>query len=250
MKKLILFGLLVVVLSSCYPIVQVRESVYVTVEPTATAYPTYTPYPTQTLIPTPTKTPRFDTFEDMIDYLESGAGKVTTAVRDVASPPDLIYLDQAGKTMKRNGFAYYDRWIDTTTDDHIYAYRYLSVGVFVTFWSDDDDALDRVTIIFLFDDTPQTRLNYAERGILALKNILPQSALNEVIRLNAEYNVSSHRDLEEYIKGTQYYVRFSRDSSLETCADGYICSVDVFPSITYTGTYRFIEYRIDLWLTG
>jgi len=110
--------------------------------------------------------------------------------------------------------------------------------------------LDRVTIIFLFDDTPQTRLNYAERGILALKNILPQSALNEVIRLNAEYNVSSHRDLEEYIKGTQYYVRFSRDSSLETCADGYICSVDVFPSITYTGTYRFIEYRIDLWLTG
>jgi len=36
MKKLILFGLLVVVLSSCYPIVQVRESVYVTVEPMAT----------------------------------------------------------------------------------------------------------------------------------------------------------------------------------------------------------------------
>ena len=203
--------------------------------PTATPYPTYTPYPTQTAIPTLRPTPTM---------------RPATPTPLPIPTQQPILLAEARATLRDNGFDYEDQYIDTTTSDTetYYAYRYLSVGVFIVLWTTDGTTLSEVQIYFLFDEDARTRLEYANRGIMALHGILPDGPLTALVDINATYNASPYVDLNEGIRGTPYVAHFYRWDDTETCPAQYSwCYLWAFPTISYSGTAMFSFYMIDIY---
>ena len=203
--------------------------------PTQTPYPTYTPYPTQRAIPT---------------ARQFSITPVRTPVPIRTQQP--IFIDEARDTLEDNGFVYFDQYTDTTLSETVtqYAYRYLSVGVFVILWSNDNNTLSYASILFLFDDDRRTRLEYATRGIEALRGIIADGPLAELADLNATFNASPRGRVDRSISGTPYLVAFSKYDDTLTCPAEYsYCHLATFPSITYTGEATFSYYRIDLWIT-
>jgi len=202
--------------------------------PTATPYPTYTPYPTQTPIPTLRPTPTI---------------RPATPTSEPIPTPVPILLAEARATLRDNGFDYSDQWIDTTTSETTtyYAYRYLSVGIFITLWTIDGTTLSGIHIMFLFDEDARTRLEYANRGIMALRGILPDDPLTALVELNAAHNASPYEDHLEDIHGTPYVARFYKWDDTETCPPQYSsCYLLAFPSISYSGTAMFSFYMIEV----
>jgi hypothetical protein len=202
-------------------------SAQATQAPTLTPYPTYTPYPTQTSIPAPRPTP-------------------TVKAAPTLQP---ILLAEARDTLRDNGFGYSDQWIDDTTSDTVtyYAYRYLSVGIYITLWTADGTTLSEIHVMFPFDDNDRTRLEYANRGIMALRGIIPDGMLSALADLNTAYNASPYEDVSQDITGTPYVAHFYRWDYTETCPAEYSwCYLSAYPAITYSGTAMFSFYMIDI----
>ena len=175
-----------------------------------------------------------------------------TARPPVPTPAPML-MEEARAILKTHGWAYYDHYTTPSMDvegEAVYAYRYLSTGVTIILWSLENATLDSVSITFLFDDTQSVRLAYANRGIEALRGIIDDAPLAELIDLNADYNASPHGRVDREIRGSPIVVTFAQDDVIESCPAKYsYCYLDLFPSITYTGEALFRYYRIDLWLT-